>query len=197
MKRPLRAVLLGLAILLLIAFLFHAPILTALARYLDRSGPPQPADAIFVLAGDASGNRILKAAELAREGFAPHVVVSGPEGNYGYYECDLAIPFAVKAGYPESYFVRFPNHALSTEEEAAAAAVELRSLGAHRVLLVTSVYHTRRAGADFRAAAPDLTFFVVSAPDKYFTAGGWWHNREARKTFLFEWLKTGATLLHL
>jgi uncharacterized SAM-binding protein YcdF (DUF218 family) len=196
-KRTLLAVLFGLFVLLLIAFLFRTPILTSLGLYLDRSGPPQSADAIFVLAGDASGNRILKGAELARQGFAPQVVVSGPEGNYGYYECDLAIPFAVKAGYPESYFVRFPNHALSTEEEAAAAAVELRSLGAHRVLLVTSVYHTRRAGADFRAAAPDLTFFVVAAPDVYFTPNGWWHNRQARKTFLNEWLKTGATLLHL
>jgi uncharacterized SAM-binding protein YcdF (DUF218 family) len=196
-KRFLRAALLGLGVLLLLAILFHAPVLTALARYLDQSVSPQPADAVFVLAGDASGNRILKAAELVREGFAPRVVVSGPEGNYGYYECDLAIPFAVSAGYPESYFVRVPNHALSTDEEAAAAAVELRSLGVHRVLLVTSLYHTRRAGADFRAAAPDLNFFVVAAPDKYFTPAGWWHNRQARKTFLIEWLKTGATWLHL
>jgi uncharacterized SAM-binding protein YcdF (DUF218 family) len=196
-KRFLRAALLGLGVLFLLALLFHAPIFTALALYLDQSGPAQPADAVFVLAGDASGNRILKAAELVREGFAPRVVVSGPEGNYGYYECDLAIPFAVKAGFPESYFVRFPNRALSTDEEAAAAAAELRSLGAHRVLLVTSLYHTRRAGADFRTAAPDLTFFVVSAPDKFFTPTGWWHNRQARKTFLIEWLKTVATWFHL
>ncbi len=197
MKYFLRSALLVLGLLLLLAIVFRAPILTGLARYLDQSGPPQPADAVLVLAGDASGNRILKGAELVREGFAPRVVVSGPEGNYGYYECDLAIPFAVQAGYPENYFVPFPNHALSTEEEAAAAAVELRSLGAHRVLLVTSLYHTRRAGADFRAAAPDLNFFVVSAPDKYFTPAGWWHNRQARKTFLMEWLKTAATWLHL
>ena len=196
MKRSLRA-LLGLVVVLLLGFLFRAPILTSLARHLDQSGPPQPADAVFVLAGDANGNRILKGAELVREGFAPRVIVSGPEGNYGYYECDLAIPFAVRAGYPESYFVRFPNHALSTEQEAAAAAVEMHSLGVRRVLLVTSLYHTRRAGADFRAAAPDVTFFVVAAPDKYFTADGWWRNREARKTFLIEWLKTGAGWLHL
>ncbi len=197
MSRLLRAVLLGLAILLLVVFLFRVPILTSLARYLDQSGPPQSADAVFVLAGDATGNRILKGAELVREGFAPRVVVSGPEGNYGYYECDLAIPFAVRAGYPESYFVPFPNHALSTEDESIAAAVELHALGVHRVLLVTSLYHTRRAGRDFRAAAPDLTFLVIAAPDKYFTPEGWWHNREARKTFLFEWLKTGATWVHL
>ena len=173
----------------------HAAIFTALGAYLDKSGPPEKADAVFVLAGDATGNRILKGAELVREGYAPRVVVSGPAGMYGYHESDLAIPFAVKAGYPASEFVPFPNDAHSTREEAAAAAEELRSLGAHRVLLVTSLYHTRRAGALFRAAAPDLTFIVVSAPDQYFTADGWWHDREARKIFLLEWTKTGATWL--
>lgn len=184
-------------LVLALAALFHAPLLTALGAYLDQSGLPGKADIVFVLAGDASGNRILKGAELVRQGFAPRVVVSGPAGNYGNYECDLAIPFAVKAGYPESEFVRFPNQAHSTREEAADAAGELRTLGAHRVLLVTSLYHTRRAGALFRAAAPDLTFLVVAAPDDYFTKDGWWRNREARKTFLIEWMKTGATWLKM
>lgn len=195
-RRALYAVL-ALAVLVVLAIALHSLILTALARYLDQSGPPQHADAVFVLAGDSSGNRILKAAELVREGFAPYAVVSGPEGEYGNYECDLAIPFAVRHGFPASYFVRFPNSAHSTEEEMRAGAEELRSLHVQRVILVTSLYHTRRAGKDFRAAAPDLTFYMVSAPDQYFTPDGWWRNREARKTFLIEWLKTGATLLHL
>jgi uncharacterized SAM-binding protein YcdF (DUF218 family) len=185
------------AAVVLLAVLFHVRILTALGAYLDQSGPPEKADVVFVLAGDASGHRILKGAELVRQGYAPRVVVSGPAGNYGYYEFDLAIPFAVRAGYPESYFVPFPNHALSTREEAAAAAAEFREFGAHRVLLVTSLFHTRRAGGDFRAAAPGVTFIVVAAPDENFTKDGWWHNREARKTFLLEWLKTGASWLKL
>jgi uncharacterized SAM-binding protein YcdF (DUF218 family) len=155
------------------------------------------ADAVFVLAGDANGHRILKGAELVRQGYAPRVIVSGPAGYYGSFECDLAIPFAVNSGYPKSYFVPFPNPAHSTRDEAAAAATELRGLGAHRVLLVTSLYHTRRAAGDFRAAAPDLTFIVVAAPDEYFTPDGWWHNREARKTLLIEWMKTGATWLKM
>jgi uncharacterized SAM-binding protein YcdF (DUF218 family) len=185
------------AAVLLLALVLHARILTALAEYLDQSGPPEKADIAFVLAGDASGRRILKGAELVRQGYAPRLVVSGPAGNYGYYECDLAIPFAVKAGYPESEFIPFPNHARSTRDEAAAAAVELRGLGAHRVLLITSLYHTRRAGGDFRAAAPDLTFIVVAASDENFTPQAWWHNREARKTFAIEWLKTGASWLKM
>lgn len=197
MKRFFRFAALALVVLLLAAILFRAPILTSLGRYLDESGPPQKADAVFVLAGDSYGQRILKGAELVRQGWAPEVIVSGPGGSYGFYECDLAIPFAVHAGYPQSYFIRFPHDAHSTEEEAEAAAAEFKALNVHRVILVTSVYHTRRAGNDFRSAAPGVDFFVVSAPDKDFTPNGWWHSREGRKTFLLEWTKTAATWLHL
>jgi uncharacterized SAM-binding protein YcdF (DUF218 family) len=196
-RRSLRLAALVIAAGLLLAIVFHVPIFTALADHLNQSGPPEKADIVFVLAGDAWGHRILKGAELVRQGYAPRVLVSGPDGTYGYYECDLAIPFAVKAGYPASYFVPFPHHARSTRDEATLAAAELRNLGAHRVLLVTSLYHTRRAGNLFRKAAPDLTFIVVAAPDENFTSGDWWHNREARKLFLVEWLKTGASWLSL
>jgi hypothetical protein len=36
---------------------------------------------------------------------------------------------------------------------------------------------------------------VIAAPDKYFSASNWWHNREGRKTFLVEWEKTVAARL--
>ena len=152
---------------------------------------------VLVLAGDSYGNRILKGAELVREGFAAKAVISGPDGVYGFYESDLAIPFAVKAGYPEDYFVPFRHSAKSTREEATASLDELHQLGAHRVLLVTSLYHTRRAGNLFRTIAPGITFIVVAAPDRYFTPNGWWHDREARKTFLNEWMKTVAGWFHI
>jgi uncharacterized SAM-binding protein YcdF (DUF218 family) len=121
--------------------------------------------------------------------------VSGPAGTYGFYESDLAIPFAEKAGYPASYFVAFPNHALSTKQEAEAILPELRRLSVHSMLLVTSDFHTRRAGRIYRALAPDLRTTVVAAPDEHFSAGGWWKNREGRKTFMIEWMKTVAEWL--
>jgi uncharacterized SAM-binding protein YcdF (DUF218 family) len=176
----------------LAGILFHSQIFTALGTYLVRQDQPKQADVAFVLAGDASGNRIVRAGELARQGYVPKVVVSGPAGVYGLFECDLAIPFAVRAGYPESYFIHFEHDAHSTQEEAANAVAELKKLGARRVLLVTSDYHTRRAGRILRAAAPDIEFTVVAAPDNYFSPAGWWHNREGRKTFLVEWEKTVA-----
>ena len=197
MKRSLRNAGLTFAVVVIVTAVFHTPILAGLGSYLVKDSPPQKADAAFVLAGDASGNRILKGGELVREGYVPIAVISGPQGNYGYYECDLAIPFAERAGYPASYFLRFPNSALSTRDEAAQGAAKLRGMGAHRVILVTSNYHTRRALPLFQAAAPEIQFTMVGAPDRYFTPNGWWHNREGEKTFIIEWMKTIANWFKL
>jgi uncharacterized SAM-binding protein YcdF (DUF218 family) len=172
-------------------------ILTALGGFLVSASPPEKADIAVVLAGDFSGSRILTAAALERRGYVPLVLVSGPAGEYGQHECDLAIPFAVKRGYPESYFAHAEYDAKSTGEEAAAIVPELRRRNVHKLLLVTSNYHTRRASAVYRKAAPDLTVITVAAPDDDFSPDGWWHTREGRKTFLTEWEKTVAFWLGL
>jgi uncharacterized SAM-binding protein YcdF (DUF218 family) len=188
----IRKLALVLTLLVLAVLFFHSQIFAGLGAYLVHEDKPQQADFAFVLAGDFYGNRVVRAGELVRQGYVPKVIVSGPSGNYGLYECDLAIPFAVRAGYPESYFLHFEHEAHSTQEESVNAVAELKKLGAKRVLLVTSDYHTRRSARIFRAAAPDVEFTVVAAPDKFFSPSGWWHNREGRKTFLTEWEKTVA-----
>lgn len=192
MKRKSRTGWWIIASVLAIAVVFHARILGALGSYLVHDEPPRHADVVLVLAGDASGRRILKGAELVRDGYAPKVIVSGPM-YYGAHECELAIALAERAGYPSSYFVHFEHDAHSTEEEARAVRPLLDSMGAKHVLLVTSDFHTRRAGKDFRAALPAITFDIVAASDAHFTPLGWWHDREGRKTFVYEWMKTVAT----
>ncbi len=187
----------GLVVAALVLFLSRAVWLGWIGGYLVQAQPPQKADIALVLAGDGRGNRIVTAAELVKQGFVPRVLVSGPDGNYGLHECDLEIPFAVKAGYPEAYFVHFENSARSTREEAVAAAGELRKLGVHRVLVVTSDYHTRRSARMYREAAPDLEITMVAAPDTHFSADGWWKNREGQKTALYEWMKTIASWVNL
>jgi uncharacterized SAM-binding protein YcdF (DUF218 family) len=178
--------------LAVVVVIFHSQILGGLGGYLVQEEAPQKADAAVVLAGDSWGNRILTAAQLERDGYVPKVLVSGPDGEYGLYESDLAIPFAVKHGYPESYFVAVKNKARSTRAEAVALLPEIRREGIRRLLLVTSNYHTRRAARIFREVAPDLTIVVVGAPDQNFTPQGWWRDREGQKTFVTEWEKTIA-----
>jgi uncharacterized SAM-binding protein YcdF (DUF218 family) len=185
--------------LLLLAAITSQLWLAGLGRYLVRAEGPVPADMVVVLAGDYSGNRILTAGDLVRRGFASQALISGPSGAYGLHETDLAIPFAVRHGYPESYFVALPNDGKSTREEAADVLAELNKRHAHRIDIVTSDYHTRRAGNIYRASAskfaPGFEIHMVAAPDLYFTPDGWWKNREGRKTFLLEWMKTVATWL--
>jgi uncharacterized SAM-binding protein YcdF (DUF218 family) len=94
-------------------------------------------------------------------------------------------------------FLHFEHPARSTQEEAEDVSVELRRLGAHKVLLVTSNFHTRRAARIFRAVAPDLEFTVVGSDDPFFSPDGWWKNREGQKTALYEWMKTVAAWVHL
>jgi uncharacterized SAM-binding protein YcdF (DUF218 family) len=188
--RAFRTLALVFAIVVVLGLIFHNAILTELGLFLIKAEAPQKADIGLVLAGDGEGNRILAAAQLVRRGYVSQVLVSGPSGIYGMYECDLAIPFAVKAGYPASYFLHFENDARSTKEEARDAVARLRQLGAHKILVVTSDYHTRRAGRIYRATAPDMQFIMVAAPDTSFTADGWWHNRQGEKIAFNEWMKT-------
>jgi uncharacterized SAM-binding protein YcdF (DUF218 family) len=170
-------------------YLTHPIWLEALGAYLVKTDPPAHADVSMVL-GDGTGRRILKAADIVREGLASKVLVSGPAGMYGHNEAELAITFAVRHGNPESWFLPFPLDTHSTREEAQNIVPELRRLGAHQVILVTSNYHTRRAGNLFRAEAPDLQFHVIAADDEFFRPADWWKFREAQERFVLEWMKT-------
>jgi uncharacterized SAM-binding protein YcdF (DUF218 family) len=166
-----------------------------LGEYLVYSEPPCKADLIVVLAGDAFGNRIVKAGELLNAGWAPKALASGAGSYYGFNEGDLAIQFAVRAGYPADRFFSLPSPARSTREEAQFIVPELRRRGVHRFILVTSDYHTRRASEIYRQTAPDIPFCVVAAVDRDFSPDGWWHTREGRKTAFGEWQRIVANFL--
>ena len=88
-------------ILLVSGWFLREPVLNECFDLLVRSDPPAQADLAVVLGGDGGGFRILTAGQLVRDGFVPAALISGPTGNFGVAECDLAIPFAAARGYPE------------------------------------------------------------------------------------------------
>jgi uncharacterized SAM-binding protein YcdF (DUF218 family) len=120
-------------------------------------------------------------------------IVDGPWGSYDVHESDLAVNWAVNKGYPADYFIKLPMSASSTRDEAVIVTAELRRLGAHSFLLVTSDYHTRRAGNYFRKFADGLDMKVVATPDETFRWNSWWHTREGQKIVYLEWSKTVAS----
>ncbi len=176
--------------------LTHRFWLYGLGQFLVLSEEPFKADLVVVLAGDDRGNRILKAAELVQQGWAPQILVSGPRCCYGNRESDLAIAFALRRGYPAPWFIALPNDGESTRGEARAIVAELGRRHVNRFLLVTSNYHTRRAASVYRALAGPGRFRVIAARDWAFN-DRWWQTREGQKQVFFEWTKTLATWLGL
>lgn len=182
--------LLLLAALAAALYVFREPLLRAPALFLDAGGPPQRADAILVLAGGWRGERMLKAGELVRQGYAPKAYVSGPKTFYDLPECEAAIPFAVSRGFRSAWFECLPNSASSTREEARQLLPELERRGVRRLLVVSVRTHLRRARWFFEAARPrGMEIFYVGADDPAYRLEEWWRAREGKKAVVMEWVK--------
>jgi uncharacterized SAM-binding protein YcdF (DUF218 family) len=178
-----------------VIWIFGRPIFRGIGSLYVQDGPPVAADVIVVLAGDNSGDRILKGAELARQGFAPTVIADSSELVYSHTESELAAAFAIQKGYSPDLFVRVNWTAHSTLEEAGHAIAELRKRGVHRILIVTTSWHTGRAGRIFRRLAPEMDIHMVGIDDPEWHGGEWWKEREGRKTFFLEGVKTISDFL--
>jgi len=115
------------------------------------------ADVIIVMGG-AWLERPQRAAELFKQGEAPKVLVSGAgdgELNRQFLEQDGVSAAAIQ----------METNSYSTRENATFSIPLLRQMGAHRVIIVTSWYHSRRALACFEHYAPDISFY--SRPDYF------------------------------
>jgi len=191
--RPWLVLLLLCLVLSAVAWCFRESLLERAGTYLDVGQPPQKADAILVLAGGRSGERILKAGELVRQGFAPLAYVSGPRTFYDMPECAASIPYAERHGYPAAAFRCIEHAELSTATETEACCAALRRAGVRKFLLVTTAFHTRRATDLYRKFCPQLEFVTISAESPLFVNKYWFRVREARKTILEEYLKLLST----
>ncbi len=187
-------ILLAMVALVAAAAITHALWLPWFAYALIRDDGPAKADIAVVLAGDYQGERVVKAAELLREGYVPAVLVSGIYGFYGRTESDLAIAYALSRGYPADGLISFPVRAHSTSEEVSLILPELRRRGIRSFLLVTSTYHTARSARDFLRIdkGSGIAMRVVAAPTRSFQPDYWWRDRESSKMLLLEWTKTIA-----
>jgi uncharacterized SAM-binding protein YcdF (DUF218 family) len=113
------------------------------------SGPVK-ADVLVVLGG--TPDRAKRAAELFGQGEASRILISG-NGDCASNEklleknnvASTAIILECKSG--------------TTRENAEFSIPLLRQMGAHRVIIVTSWYHSRRALASFEHYAPDIIFY--------------------------------------
>lgn len=159
---------------------------TQAARFLVVDNP-EKSDAIVVLAGETSA-RPERALELLRQGFAPHLVLDA-EARERIYDVPLT---AIAQKYASSLPEASGTSICAIEGRSTAAETQdvvrcLQPLGAHRVLLVTSDYHTRRALAIFSHRLPQYHWSVAAARNAAAFGDAWWMYREWAKTTFDEW----------
>src|SRR5260221_4856282 len=139
------------------AGVFAVLLLAALACYhyprqvLTVDSGPVKADVMVVLGGGYR-ERAERAAELFKQGAAPKIIVSGT-GDCNYNEHLLKTN-----GVPVSAII-LECKSRTTRENAEFSIALLRQMHAHRVIIVTSWYHSRRALACFGHFAPDMKFY--------------------------------------
>lgn len=183
------------AVCLLVILVLGQELRLLAGKFLVCSDTPQPADLILVIGGDFYGPRVLKGAELGVQGYAPLVLISGPPYQNGRSEAEFAIDFLTARGYPKRLFQSFGHHAESTVGEAIAVRAELQRRQVHRVILVTSAYHSRRADIVFRLFCPDIHFISVPDPDPHYRPEHWWTDTGSRYLLFSEYEKIIGTVL--
>ena len=170
---------------LLIVFLL-AGILAALASQAARFlvvDKPEPSDAIMVLAGETNA-RPARALELLRQGMAHGVVMNVQLRDVIYNQRLIDIAQSYVNSLPEAARISIcPITGFSTFAEADDASRCLQALGVHRVLIVTSDFHTRRASMIFRHRLPQYQFSVAAARGPGGFGNAWWRNREGAKSY--------------
>ena len=154
---------------ILLVLTFYTPLVWWLAEPLRVIEPPQKADAIVVFAGGVgeSGTagvgvpeRVAKAVDLYRNGYAPTIIFSS-----GYVftlrEAEMMKAIAVDQGVPAEAIV-LEEAAANTYENVRNTSQIAQQRGWSRVLLVSSPYHMLRATRTWQKVAPAVS--VTSTP---------------------------------
>ena len=168
---------------LLVLVFIVAALASQAARFLVVD-EPEKSDAIVVLAGETKV-RPARALELLRQGVAPREFMDAETRDLIYDQRLTDIAQKYVNSLPEvSRIAVCPIVGFSTYAEADDASRCLQPLGAHRVLIVTSEFHTRRALLIFRHRLPQYQFSAAAARNPAQFGEAWWTNREwAKVTF--------------
>ena len=140
------------------------------------------ADAIVVLGGDG-GNffRVQQGVALFNEGHAPVVVFSGgislKDAGLACSSAELSLEAAQQLGLPTNATI-IASGAQSTYDEAVNLSRLVQQRHWHSLIIVTDLFHTRRAARTFRTLLPDMTIYLSAAPDPNYDASRWWQTEE-------------------
>lgn len=161
-------------------------------RQLVRSDDPGHPQAVVVLAGDGVGYRLATGVRVFHDTGATRLVVDFVDPLAIYDPVPIMTAYATSHGVPEEA-LRFVGPNDSTSAEASAIAGLAQRCDWSAVTVVTSPFHTRRAGWYFSRALPRVDVRVV-ADDEDYDAAVWWTDPADRENTILEWVKGFSSL---
>ena len=176
---------------------YSKQLLTGIANVLVYEDQLVKSEAIVVLVGSRSGNRMEAAVKLYHRGLGKKLVFSGYQVYPGTYSHVLMKAYAIKLGVPEKNIITSnPEGEISTRGESLSNLFLLKNNNIKNFILVTSAYHTKRSKMMYERAKSvlnlDIKFLVYPVQDHFTPIDGWWKSRAGKKGIFLEFLKLPA-----
>jgi uncharacterized SAM-binding protein YcdF (DUF218 family) len=169
------------------AYLLRFQEMRAIGNLLVVRDRVEKADLIFLLNGDPTV-RPGFAALLFKQGDAPAIVIARAEDSpgvkYGAYPnvTDSNVSVLKTFGIPESKIIqlRTPEGVSNTDDEAKALRAYCQQQSTHKVIIVTSEFHSRRARFIFHKVLAGDGVRIMMAPvaDRKYGPNDWWKSED-------------------
>lgn len=187
MKHPVRnGLLLTFAALLIVAFLQAGDFLSSPAQ------APARSDIILALGGD-NGDRIVMAARLYHQGYAPRIMLTGLENGPAMTRSSYVnwrVQFLLDEKVPGSAVI-LERGAGNTWEEAVNTLALIKQHGWKRVMVVSDPPHMRRLHFVWSKvfAGSGKEFVLVDSAPAWWNPARWWENDQSGPFVLMEYIK--------
>ena len=178
------------------AYVFRVPLLRAAAGAWVVNDNLTRSDVIIVLGGGPE-TRPFEAARLLAQGLAPKILLMNPKpteaSKLGLIptEANLDRAMLMKKSVSDSCVVITPETVNSTYEESGAVCDWLRTNQVHSIIVVTDVFHSRRARWIFCQRLNPLGIHVTvdAVPVREYSLTNWWRDERGIVAFQNEVLK--------
>jgi uncharacterized SAM-binding protein YcdF (DUF218 family) len=183
--------------LIAVGIVFKTPILRSFSNFLIRQDPTEKADLIVALSGSAY-DRGNAAADLYKQGLAPRIICPG--GNLEeiflilgdtVYESDMCKKNVIRNGVADSVVTAI-HYGTSTREEADTILSYCKLHQVKKIIVVTTLFHTRRAASVYknRFAKEGIAVIMRGAHSSEFDENLWWQNEYGLISLNNEYMKT-------
>jgi uncharacterized SAM-binding protein YcdF (DUF218 family) len=183
--------------LLLVCYVFRAPLLTSLGEVWVVNEPVTKADAIVILGGGLE-NRPFAAARLFHDGVAPQILYMDVKLTPAE-ELGVALPekeetrrILLSNDVPETAVTLLGRNVASTYDESRAVRTWVEKTGAKSIVIPTDLFHTRRARWIFNRELADtkVQIHVIAVNPLRYGIKNWWRSEEGLIAFQNEVIKS-------